>query len=254
MIKIARTYASDDYIITEFGMVISLKTGKRMKEYINYKGYPCVSLWVNGKDKGCQIHVLLGRAFIDGYKEGLVINHINGDKTDYSLSNLEWVTPQYNAWHSIHVLGNDNKGKLNPNAHPVYSISKNGEIRYYDTMIDAAKCFYSGDDYKKLSGIVGVISSVVHGRKKTYRGNKFILKQNLYKDIDDIELYQKTIRKYFENTYRPQKDELEFMITKYPFVKIAQIYGVTDSAVRKWCKNFNLPFKKNDIRQMPLCS
>lgn len=46
----------------------------------------------------------------------------------------------------------------------------------------------------------------------------------------------------------PTKEELEKYIYDIPFVKIAEIYNVTDNAVRKWCKKYNLPYRKKDMK------
>ena len=45
----------------------------------------------------------------------------------------------------------------------------------------------------------------------------------------------------------PSKDEVENLIYKMPFTKIGELYGVSDNAVRKWCKKYNLPFRRSDI-------
>lgn len=46
----------------------------------------------------------------------------------------------------------------------------------------------------------------------------------------------------------PSKEELSGLIFKYSFVEIGKKYGVSDNAVRKWCKKYNLPFTKREIR------
>ena len=46
---------------------------------------------------------------------------------------------------------------------------------------------------------------------------------------------------------RPTRDEMKDLIRKYPFTTIAKNYGVSDNAIRKWCKGYNLPSKKRDI-------
>lgn len=48
----------------------------------------------------------------------------------------------------------------------------------------------------------------------------------------------------------PTKEELLSLILEKPFTEIGKIYGVKDNAVRKWCKNFNLPHRKSDIKKM----
>lgn len=41
-------------------------------------------------------------------------------------------------------------------------------------------------------------------------------------------------------TKRPSKDELAAMIKNMPFTKIAAMFDVSDNAVRKWCKAYNI--------------
>lgn len=46
---------------------------------------------------------------------------------------------------------------------------------------------------------------------------------------------------------RPTKEELSELITTMSFVKIGEKYNVSDNAVRKWCKNYGLPYKYRDL-------
>lgn len=46
---------------------------------------------------------------------------------------------------------------------------------------------------------------------------------------------------------RPTEDELIELIKQNTFVKIGKMYEVSDNTVRKWCKSYNLPYKKKDI-------
>lgn len=48
---------------------------------------------------------------------------------------------------------------------------------------------------------------------------------------------------------RPSREELKEMIRKIPFTKIGEKYSVSDNSVRKWCKNFGLPFKRIEIKK-----
>lgn len=49
---------------------------------------------------------------------------------------------------------------------------------------------------------------------------------------------------------RPSKEELSELIKKMSFVKIGKMYNVSDNAIRKWCKSYDLPFKRKDIKKM----
>jgi hypothetical protein len=46
----------------------------------------------------------------------------------------------------------------------------------------------------------------------------------------------------------PSKEELEPLLDKIPFVKIGENFGVSDNAVRKWCKSYDLPYRKKDLK------
>ena len=47
---------------------------------------------------------------------------------------------------------------------------------------------------------------------------------------------------------RPSREELKELIRTKPFTQIANQFGVSDNAIRKWCLSMNLPTKKNDIK------
>lgn len=50
-----------------------------------------------------------------------------------------------------------------------------------------------------------------------------------------------------KSSHIPPRDDLFKLIMKYPIVQIGRMYGVSDAAVRKWCKKYNLPFSRKDI-------
>lgn len=49
---------------------------------------------------------------------------------------------------------------------------------------------------------------------------------------------------------RPSKEELLELIKRKSFLEIGRMYGVSDNAIRKWCKIYNLPYRKKDIEKM----
>lgn len=49
---------------------------------------------------------------------------------------------------------------------------------------------------------------------------------------------------------RPSKEELLQLILTKSFLEIANIYNVSDNAIRNWCKDYNLPVKKEDILRL----
>ena len=81
---------------------------------INPPGYLKVSALRQKNRPKYYVHRLVALAFVDGYKDGYHVNHINGIKTDNRASNLEWVTSAQNiklAWESglCNSFGENNK-------------------------------------------------------------------------------------------------------------------------------------------------
>lgn len=56
--------------------------------------------------------------------------------------------------------------------------------------------------------------------------------------------------KYQRVVDRPAREELKQLIRTTPFTTIGKQYNVSDNAVRKWCKMYNLPFKSSEIKKI----
>ena len=145
-----------------------VKTNKGLikKTFINNSGYECIDLHKNRKRKKHLIHRLVIEAFKPNpdknkYTE---VNHIDENKLNNNLDNLEWVTPSENRQHSIksgryakiftqkNSLGKKHKRNTTSKYHNVfYDKERNkwcGVIRHngknygfkrFDTEIEAAK-------------------------------------------------------------------------------------------------------------------
>lgn len=91
-----------------------VRTGKVLKAKICRKGYHRVQLCINSKCKHCNIHRLVAIAFIPTTNYNLQVNHIDGDKTNNYVSNLEWVTNSENFNHAMknNLLNLTSKSKV----------------------------------------------------------------------------------------------------------------------------------------------
>lgn len=101
-----------NYIINEYGEVYKYKGEKCyriMKTSIDRYGYLKMPLSYKGKRYYKTVHRLVAEIFIPNPDNLPEVNHIDGNKLNNHISNLEWCTGEYNLWHSINVLGNDNK-------------------------------------------------------------------------------------------------------------------------------------------------
>ena len=89
------------YTIDEFGKVKNTKTNRYLKGALNSKGYLRVELHNNKKLKKFFVHRLVAEYFIDNPFNKEQVNHIDGNKLNNCVDNLEWVTNQENRNHAV---------------------------------------------------------------------------------------------------------------------------------------------------------
>lgn len=97
----ARRYENSHLFIREDGLLYSA-TGKRFLSNTknNGNGYLIFSLTENKKYKNHYTHRAVAKTFIPNPDSKPVVNHIDGDKQNNCVSNLEWVTVKENAEHA----------------------------------------------------------------------------------------------------------------------------------------------------------
>lgn len=98
------------YSVSNLGNIKNNQTGKYIKPKKTKTGYLQVGLYLNKKQIHQYIHRLVAIEFI-GYREGLTVNHIDGDKSNNKLDNLEWLTMGDNTRHAIEIGLIDKKGE-----------------------------------------------------------------------------------------------------------------------------------------------
>lgn len=101
----------DDYVVSNYGRIKRVrnssnsKAGHTLKPLTQRNGYLKVNLYDGGTMHRVPVHRLVAAAFIGPRPEGLQVNHIDGDKKNNHISNLEYVTPSENIRHGLEVLG-----------------------------------------------------------------------------------------------------------------------------------------------------
>ena len=100
--------------------------GHIMNGVVSHRGYRMVALRdINGKRKNCSVHRLVAMAFIQNPNNLPFVNHLNYDKLDNRVENLEWCT----EFENVHYGRADRIRQANqPNNKPVLQYSLDGEF------------------------------------------------------------------------------------------------------------------------------
>lgn len=88
------------YEVSNKGLVRTISEKKIMSIRF-HRGYLSTQLMsITGKSAEFRIHRLVAYEFVEGYQDGLVVNHKDGIKTNNDYRNLEWVTQLENVHHA----------------------------------------------------------------------------------------------------------------------------------------------------------
>ena len=93
------------YQISNLGRVLSKKRGLIVATRINHNGYRILNLSKNGKLTFPRVHRLMAQHFIPNTNaEYCLVDHIDRNRLNNTLSNLRWVSPKMNSMNSSKYL------------------------------------------------------------------------------------------------------------------------------------------------------
>ena len=116
-VQFKRIYLNNEptrYLICNKGFVFNEDINGIQSPCISNTGYIRATMCHNGKRYKENIHRLVAKYFIDNPNDLPQVNHIDGNKHNNDVSNLEWVTPRENVIHSYdtHLNHSGEKNRL----------------------------------------------------------------------------------------------------------------------------------------------
>ena len=205
--------------------------GEVRKDTTNYilsqssqQDYKFVELFINGKQKRMRVHRMVALTFIDNPDNKPYVNHINGNRSDNNVENLEWVTPSENTQHAVNT-GLFKSGR----SRAVIQYNLNGEqMATFESASEAAR--QTGGSQSKITMCC---------RRQRDSANDY--QWRYYDDIQDV---QKIEKKFITGKQVAQCDEEGNILNIYPsFKEAARAVNGTSSAISRVCSGTNIRHK-----------
>lgn len=122
-----------NYSISSTGKLKNDTTGRLLKENL-HNGYSHYTISINKKPKKLRTHRLVATAFIPNPENKPYVNHIDGNRQNNNIENLEWCTPSENTLHAVKI------GAITGNKKAVIQYSMDGKkMMVYPSIAEAAK-------------------------------------------------------------------------------------------------------------------
>lgn len=133
------------------------------------QGYLAVNLRKESTRKTLKIHRLVALHFVDGWFEGAVVNHKDGNKQNNLPLNLEWTTVAGNTQHAVdNNLLKKRKGLQGRSSKWVVTTYKDSQVIGETCGVEAFNT-----QYKELGLNYDTMLNYFNGRMKQYKGYTF---------------------------------------------------------------------------------
>lgn len=212
-----------DYSVSTEGVVRKDTTDYILSQY-SQQDYKFVTLLIAGQQKRMRVHRMVAETFLDNPEKKPYVNHINGNRGDNNVENLEWVTPSENTQHAVET-GLFVSGR----ARPVIQYNLDGmQMATFESASEAAR--QTGGSQSKITMCC---------RRQRQTANDY--QWRYYDDIQDVTKIEK---KFITGKKVAQCDENGNILAIFPsFKEAARAIDGTSSAISRVCSGMNIRHK-----------
>lgn len=165
----------DNYEVSSFGRVKNKKTERILKPSCK-GGYLSLGLTQNGKKLSISLHRLVANAFIENPEDKPQVNHIDKNRSNNNIGNLEWTTALENNLHrSNGVIQTTNQ---NVKIWRI-DIDTGIKLQLYDSITDASEWCVENGYSTSIHNTKGNLSSASRGIYISSTGFKWKLHESL---------------------------------------------------------------------------
>ena len=175
----------------------------------------------------------------------LEIHHIDGDRTNNCLENLQLLCPNCHSYTNNYGSRNyKNKEQIyHSDQEIIEALQKSSTIRQALLSLNMSD---AGANYARVQQIIKDYNIQLSKKEIKPKNNicvdcgKFISNTSTRCNICESKSRQ---------TFMVSREELKNLIRTQSFVQIGKKFNVSDNAIRKWCDKYNLPRKVSDIKR-----
>lgn len=180
---------------------------------------------------------------ICGYSERIELHHINGNSSDNRLENLQILCPNCHAKTDNYRVKNSEGYKKRQASSPETLYLSEEEIQQRELERKAKKCNKTVEEYLEYQQ-----NKKVKSKKETkicpVCGKEFIPKDSTSKYCS-VECYHIDTKGNRPSLLQLIRDFQELR----SFIQVGKKYGVSDNAVRKWCKLYQIPCHTKELQE-----
>lgn len=206
--------------------------GEVRKDSSNYvlchslqQDYHHVTLNIQGKQKRMRVHRLVAEAFIPNPDNKPYVNHIDGNKGNNNVNNLEWVTPSENIQHAV-AIGLFKSGVAR--AVIQYDL-KGNEMMTFESASEAARQTGSSQSH---------ITQCCKRQRETDHDYQWRYADDPNPDVHEVQ------KKFITGKKVAKCDEEGNILEIYPsFKEAARAVDGTSSAISRVCSGTNIRHK-----------